>query len=190
MVDGAWNTGDSSDRTVFYMLNMEHAQAEANMQVANATNVDIFGLKVEGSLPVLWVSDSMNVTLFGMGGGADAFPDRSYYPSDLAPYPPSMIRMERSSGYRLINLFDGGRGAEGTPPRPIGAFPLTQHILKAYDFYGPDVPGIIQSMWSPWPGYAVAPSEWSLVWDGDDVGHGTLSTPADRPVLYSRDTTS
>ena len=32
------------------MHNMEHAQAEANMQVANATNVDIFGLKVEGSL--------------------------------------------------------------------------------------------------------------------------------------------
>ena len=30
------------------MHNMEHAQAEANMQVANATNVDIFGLKVEG----------------------------------------------------------------------------------------------------------------------------------------------
>ena len=80
MVDGTGNAGDASDRTVFYMLNMEHAQAESNMHVANATNVDIFGLKVEGSLPVLWVSDSRNVTLFGMGGGADAFPDRSYYP--------------------------------------------------------------------------------------------------------------
>ena len=190
MVDGAGSAGDASDRTVFYMLNMEHAQAESNMHVANATNVDIFGLKVEGSLPVLWVSDSRNVTLFGMGGGADAFPDTSYYPSDLAPYPPSMIRMERASNYKLINLFDGGRGSEGSRPRPIGAFPLTRRVLQAYDFYAPDIPGIIHSMWSPWPGYAVAPSEWSLVWDGDGVGHGTLSTPADRPVLYSRDTNS
>ena len=65
MVDGTGNAGDALDRTVFYTLNMEHAQAESNVHVANATNVDIFGLKVEGSLPVLWVSDSRNVTLFG-----------------------------------------------------------------------------------------------------------------------------
>ena len=101
-----------------------------------------------------------------------------------------MIRMERAFNYKLINLFDGGRGSEGSRPRPIGAFPLTRRFAEqACDFFAPDIPGI-HSVWSPWPGYAVAPSEWSLGWDGDGVGHGTLSTPADRPVLYSRDTNS
>ena len=122
------------DRLAFYMLNMEHGQSEANMQISNSSHVDIYGLKVEGSLPVLWVSDSNDVRLFGMGGGADAFPNRSYYPADLAPYPPSMIRMERSTNYKLINLFNGGRGAEGSPIMPIGKFPLTPQILSTYDW--------------------------------------------------------
>ena len=87
---GAGRTGmvrtgrdEAEGRVAFYMLNMEHAQAEANMQISNSSHVNIFGLKVEGSLPVLWVSDSNDITLFGMGGGADAFPDESYYPSDV-----------------------------------------------------------------------------------------------------------
>ena len=45
------STGDD-DRLVFYMLNMEHAQSEANMQITHSSNVDIYGLKVEGSVPV------------------------------------------------------------------------------------------------------------------------------------------
>ena len=77
-------------------------------EISNSSRVDIFGLKVEGSVPVLWVSDSDDIRLFGMGGGADAFPDTSYYPADMRPYAPSMLRIERTTNFKLINLFDGG----------------------------------------------------------------------------------
>ena len=187
----AGGDGGGGGGVAFYMLNMEHAQAEANMEIRHSSNVDIFGLKVEGSLPVLWVADSRNITLFGMGGGADAFPswDTSYYPSDVAKYPPSMIRMERTTGFKLANLFDGGRGSEGHRIAPIGKFPLTPKVLSAYDFYAPDIPRIIRSMWAPWPGYAVPPSKWNLVWIGDGAGdtNATLTDPGDRPVLMQYD---
>ena len=35
--------------------------------------------------------------------------------------------------------------------------------------------------------YAVPPSQWSLVWEGDSPDAGTQSTPCDRPVLFQRD---
>eukprot|EP00729_Bicosta_minor_P007761 gene7761-8976_t len=197
VVDGVDDGGDDSvstagresnkGRVVFYMLNMEHAQAETNMEISNSSRVDIFGLKVEGSVPVLWVSDSDDIRLFGMGGGADAFPDTSYYPADMRPYAPSMLRIERTTNFKLINLFDGGRGKDGKPVTPIGSFPLTPDILKAYDFYQADIQAIIHGMWSPWPGYKVGPSEWHLIWEGESMGQGDVSKPLDRPVLYGRD---
>ena len=98
-----------------------------------------------------------------------------------------MVRIERTTNFKLINLFDGGRGKDGTPVAPIGQFPLTARILKAYDFYQEDVPAIIRGMWSPWPGYAVGPSEWHLLWEGEGEAHGVQSKPLDRPVLYTRD---
>ena len=40
-------TGDGGgDRRVFYHLNPEHAQSDANMEVRDASAVDIYGLKV------------------------------------------------------------------------------------------------------------------------------------------------
>ena len=111
----------------------------ANAELRNASNVDVYGLKVEGSTPILWVRDSHDVNLFGMGGGADAFPTGSagtYYPPDFVPYAPSILRIERTPKFKLLNLMDAGRGGAGAkdPPRPIGKFPLTPAILGTYDW--------------------------------------------------------
>ena len=48
-------------------------------------------------------------------------------------------------------------------------------------------PRIMHSMWSPWPGYSVPPSKWSLVWVGTGPAEGKLIEPADRPVLMESD---
>merc|ERR1712216_184403 len=157
--------GEGSEALIFYELNLEHSMAEANMEIANTTqSVDIFGLKVEGSNTILWAHDATGpVTLYALGGGADAFPDTSYYPSDFRAYRPSIIRIERTQRYKMINLFDGGRGNAGARTRPIGKFPLTEEILSAYPWPTDDVPRIIKSMWAPWPGYAVDPANWQLL---------------------------
>merc|ERR1711862_1039930 len=140
--------GDESDRVVFYELNLEHAMSEANMQVSNSSHVDIYGLKVEGSNVILWISDSNDVHLSGLGGGADAFPSKSYLPNDFAGYEPSIIRVERSTRFKLINLCDGGRGNEAHPIKPIGSFPLTSSVVLKYPWPDEEVPKIIKSMWA------------------------------------------
>jgi len=37
--------------------------------------VDIYGIKLEGSTPIMWVRDSYDVNLLGLGGSGDAFPN-------------------------------------------------------------------------------------------------------------------
>ena len=42
------------------MLKMTHTQA--NGEIADASHVDIYGLKKEGSTPILWIRDSVDVS--------------------------------------------------------------------------------------------------------------------------------
>eukprot|EP00035_Acanthoeca_spectabilis_P000766 m.75462 g.75462 ORF g.75462 m.75462 type:complete len:780 (+) comp10418_c0_seq1:29-2368(+) len=178
---------DADDRVRFYMLNMEHAMSEANAQIANSTAVDIFSLKVEGSNVILWLTDSSDVHLVGIGGGADAFPNTSYYPADFLPYPPSIVRIERSTRYKLANLANTGRGDEGRPITPIGQFPLTNAILQKYPWPAAEIPKIIASMWAPWPGYNVPPSLWRLLLEADQPSRALVwSEPNDKPILFQR----
>ena len=46
--------------------------AEANAEFAGARNIDIYGLKKEGSTPILWIKDSADINLFGASGGYTA----------------------------------------------------------------------------------------------------------------------
>lgn len=184
------NSSGADDRVSFYELNLEHAMSQANMEVRSAEHVDIFGLKVEGSNTILWVRDSRDVTLFGLGGGADGFPDTSYYPDDFEKYAPSIIRVERTAPYKFINLCDTGRGNEGKPIEPIARFPLTKDVVSIYDWPQDEIPKVIESMWAPWPGYAVPPSKWHCLLEADGpVGSEKgWSDVNDKPVLYARTT--
>jgi hypothetical protein len=99
--------GPGSHRLSFYALNLEHAMSEANLEIQGAKQgVEIISLKTEGSNAILWIRDSANVSLYSLGGGSDAFPNSSYFPSDFAPYTPTILRVERTSPYRLVNLND------------------------------------------------------------------------------------
>lgn len=69
------NSHNVSDRLRFYMLNLEHGQSQANFEIQNASFVDIYGIKLEGSTTIMWVRDSHDVNLLGLGGSGDSFPN-------------------------------------------------------------------------------------------------------------------
>ena len=102
------NTGNSRDRLRFYMLNLEHGQSQSNFEVQNASFVDVYGIKLEGSTTIMWVRDSHDINLWGLGGSGDAFPNCGgstgiackipfdfHIPADFPPYNFSTIRVER-----------------------------------------------------------------------------------------------
>jgi hypothetical protein len=69
------NSHNVSDRLRFYMLNLEHGQSQANFEIQNASFIDIYGIKLEGSTTIMWVRDSHDVNLWGLGGSGDSFPN-------------------------------------------------------------------------------------------------------------------
>ena len=97
----------------FYQLNTEHSRGESNTEIRWSSNVQIFGMKSEGDYPVLWIRDSHNVTLYGYGGQASAFPLNRTYPVGYAQFTPSLFRVENCSDTRLINLVDYPRVGGG-----------------------------------------------------------------------------
>lgn len=186
--------GAASHRLVFYALNLEHAMSEANLEIAGATQgVDVVSLKIEGSNSILWVRDSSDVTLYSLGGGADPFPNASFFPSDFVRYHPTIIRVERTTPFKLVNLNDGGRGNMGNPITPIpptgakNGFPLNKTILGAYPWPTGWIDPIISSMWAPWPGFAVPSSVWSLLLEADGPSETVhLTAPHELPVVDMR----
>jgi len=100
----------------FYQFNAEHARSDANAEVRGSSNVRMYSFKSEGNACVLWVRDSSNVTLFGSGGNAAALPlNASYSQGYIQEAPPSLYRVERSTGVRLLLLTDQGRVQGGSP---------------------------------------------------------------------------
>ena len=61
------NTGN---RLSFYSMNLEHGMSETNGEINHARNIDIYGLKKEGSTAILWVRDSSDVNIFGEAGAS------------------------------------------------------------------------------------------------------------------------
>ena len=93
----------------FYQLNPEHAHSDANVEIRNAHNVEVYGIKGEGNYAVLWIRDSDHVNVYGYGGNASAFPAADGYPTGFAQFTPSLIRVERTPNFRLVNIVDYGR---------------------------------------------------------------------------------
>lgn len=201
-VSGVGTRANSSDRTRFYELNLEHSQAQANFELSNSSHVDVFGIKLEGSTTIMWIRDSHDVNLFGLGGAGDSFPgdptkwkgtnrNKSYdfqIPADVPRYNASTVRVERTDKYKLANLINADRGAENGPIAQIHPLPLTAKLLSHFPWPAVDIPLIIASEWTPWPGWRIPPSLWSVVGEMNGVRDAAaqLSTPLDRPVLFER----
>ena len=109
-----------TDSVRFYQANFEHASSEANMEVRDAFNVDIYSFKSEGEWSDLiahggrhspcvcvWVRNSSHVHVYSHGGNARPPKTGSDYPAGFAQYPPSLYRITNgSTDVILTNLVD------------------------------------------------------------------------------------
>ena len=116
---------------------------------------------------------------------------RDRIPPDFPKYNYSTIRVERTDRYKLVSLINNDRGVESAKPQTIHAIhpvPLTEKDLSDHPWPAADIPLIAESMWSPWPGYALPPSYWSVVGEmnGENDPQALLSAPLDRPILWQR----
>jgi len=80
----------------FYQLNVEHADCDAQMEIRDCRNIRIFGLKSERNSVVLRIRDSKNISLYGYGGNATAYPGKS------------LFEVLDSQDVRLVGLVDLG----------------------------------------------------------------------------------
>ena len=174
----------SKARTRFYSLNLEHVQSESAGEIANASWVDIYSVKVEGNMPILWVrADAVNVTLLSLGGGFTAWPLNWTYPPDFTRAIPSTIRVDAGAkGVTLALLQDHGLGTSSYWPPWTALCPWTHY----YPFPGTAVPLYPYwtypnvTMWNCWWGYIVSDVYWSMIWS-PTFGP---SEPGDKPVLW------
>ena len=61
----------------FYHLQPQHARSDAMIEMRNAQNVDIYSMKAEGDVTILWLNKCENVRLFGYGGNCSPSPGRA-----------------------------------------------------------------------------------------------------------------
>jgi hypothetical protein len=60
----------------FYHLQPQHARSDAMIEMRNAKNIDIYSMKSEGDVTVLWFNQCENIRLFGYGGNGSPAPGR------------------------------------------------------------------------------------------------------------------
>ena len=172
--------------------------AEANGEIANASRVDIYGLKKEGSTPILWIHDSEDINVFGTAGGYTALLHSSQYPSDFRKYVPSDYRVERTTPLKLsvspsmvhAAVVDDAtsEGAEGGGENGQGgkvkcSFPLDDGQFRQGYFPPVDWAALRQSLWAPWCGYWFQDA--MVLVEADGPEH-TLVATKDPGVLYMR----
>ena len=66
----------------FYHLQPQHARSNAMVEFRNAQNVDVYSMKAEGDVTVVWLNRCRNVRLFGYGGNAVPGPGRALFRVD------------------------------------------------------------------------------------------------------------
>jgi len=77
-----------------YQCNTEHARSDANMEIRNAENITLYGVKSEGNYPVILIRHSKNIRVFGYGGSAPPWPNNS------------LFLIEYSKNILFANIFD------------------------------------------------------------------------------------
>ncbi len=102
-----------------YQCNPEHTRSEANMEICNAKNVTLYGIKCEANSPALLINNSENIRVFGYGGNATPMPFTSVF------------KIESSKNILLTNLFNNPRFDEGNPNHYAGLtiVPTLWHMI-------------------------------------------------------------
>ncbi|NOX55773.1 MAG: hypothetical protein GXP27_15295, partial [Planctomycetes bacterium] len=86
-----------------YHCNPEHARSRANLEIREARNVRLYGVKGEYYRPIVWIRDSDQVAVFGYGGNAAAAPGTA------------LFVIENTPNFVLANLVDSPRFPSGQP---------------------------------------------------------------------------
>jgi len=66
----------------FYHLQPQHARSEAMVEFRNAENIDVYSMKAEGDVTIVWLNHCRAVRLFGYGGNASPSPGRAIFRLD------------------------------------------------------------------------------------------------------------
>lgn len=61
----------------FYHLQPQHSRCDAMIEMRDAQNVDIYSMKAEGDVTILWLNECRKVRLFGYGGNGSPSPGRA-----------------------------------------------------------------------------------------------------------------
>ena len=88
---------ESHEPLRIYQCNPEHARSESNMEIRNASNVTLYGVKGEGNYPIVLIRHSDNIRMMGYGGNAPPW------------HHTSLILVENSTNILLANIFDSVR---------------------------------------------------------------------------------
>lgn len=112
-----------------YQLDVEHARSDAEVEIANAQHVTIFGMKTEANHRALWVRNSKNIEVIGFGGKAAALPGKT------------LITVEASSPFTLSNAMDVPYVSGGSRESMfgMGVPPEQWHMLEDLPSQGPAV---------------------------------------------------
>ena len=76
----------------FYHLQPQHARSVSMVEIRNSQNVDIYSMKAEGDVTILWLNQCENVRLFGYGGNGSPSPGRA------------IIRLDKCRQIQLANV--------------------------------------------------------------------------------------
>jgi len=120
----------TAEPLAFYQCNPEHVRGDANMEIARASHVAIYGLKSEGNDPVLWVHDSDHIRVFGYGGNAAAREGTA------------LFRIENTPNFLIANAVDSPRLAgQGSDAHFAGrgVDPHLWHMIREHPPAGPPV---------------------------------------------------
>lgn len=104
----------------FYQCNPEHARGNANMEIRRSKYVSLYGIKGEYAKPIVAVSDSDHIRLFGYGGNASAAAGSGLFTISDTP------------NFLATNLVDSPRfPGDGSPEHFAGegVDPRTWHML-------------------------------------------------------------
>jgi hypothetical protein len=88
-----------------YHCNAEHSQGEANLEISGTTGaIKNHGFKADGNYIQVWVRDAASFWLQEYGDNAAPFSFNCTYPPGYAPYPPSLLRVERTPPLVIANV--------------------------------------------------------------------------------------
>jgi len=95
----------------FYHLQPQHARSDAMIEFRNARNIDVYSMKAEGDVTIVWLNHCRAVRLFGYGGNASPSPGRAIF------------RLDDCANIQLANVNPqmwgvGGWGALGVHYKP------------------------------------------------------------------------